>query len=85
MSYVGKANFGDAEKYITDFVTIANAPIGILIELAAVNNKFYIDYVQNFEGDEYFNSFTQELDAINIKYEIKEKTNINPAKIKRVI
>ena len=85
LSYVGKANFGDAEKYITDFVTIANAPIGILIELAAVNNKFYIDYVQNFEGDEYFNSFTQELDAINIKYEIKEKTNINPAKIKRVI
>ncbi len=85
LSYVGKANFGDAEKYITDFVTIANVRIGVLIELAAVNNKFYLDFVQNIEGDEYFNSFTQELNNINLKYEIKEKTEINPAKIKRVI
>ena len=85
LSYVGKANFGDAEKYITDFVTIANVRIGLLIELAAVNNKFYLDFIQNFEGDEYFNSFTKELDNINIKYEIKEKTTPNVAKIKLVI
>lgn len=85
LSYVGKANFGDAEKYITDFVTIANVRMGILIELAAVNNKFYLDYIQNFDGDEYFYSFTKELDNINIKYEIKEKTTPNVAKIKLVI
>ena len=85
MSYVGKANFGDAEKYITDFVTIANVRIGVLLELAAVNNKFYLDFIQNIEGEEYFNSFIQELNNINIKYEIKEKIEVNPAKIKRVI
>lgn len=85
LSYVGKANFGDAEKYITDFVTIANARIGILIELAAVNNKFYIDFIQNIEGEEYFNLFIQELNNMNINYELKEKTEVNPAKIKRVI
>lgn len=85
LSYVGKANFGDAEKYITDFVTIANVRIGVLVELAAVNNKFYLDFIQNIEGEEYFNSFIQELNNINIKYEIKEKAEVNPAKIKRVI
>ena len=85
LSYVGKANFGDAEKYITDFVTIANVRIGVLLELAAVNNKFYLDFIQNVEGEEYFNSFVQELNNININYEIKEKTEVNPAKIKRVI
>ncbi|MBR6289734.1 MAG: hypothetical protein IKR19_10400 [Acholeplasmatales bacterium] len=85
LSYVGKANFGDAEKYITDFVTIANVRIGVLLELAAVNNKFYLDFIQNIEGEEYFNSFIQELNNINIKYEIKEKIEVNPAKIKRVI
>ena len=85
LSYVGKANFGDAEKYITDFVTIANVRIGVLLELAAVNNKFYLDFIQNIEGEEYFNSFVQELNNININYEIKEKTEVNPAKIKRVI
>ena len=85
LSYVGKANFGDAEKYITDFVTIANIRIGVLLELAAVNNKFYLDFIQNIEGEEYFNSFIQELNNINIKYEIKEITEVNPAKIKGVI
>ena len=85
LSYVGKANFGEAEKYITDFVTIANVRIGVLLELAAVNNKFYLDFIQNIEGEEYFNSFIQELNNININYEIKEKTEVNPAKIKRVI
>ena len=85
LSYVGKANFGDAEKYITDFVTIANVRIGVLLELAAVNNKFYLDFIQNIEGEEYFKSFIQELNNININYEIKEKTEVNPAKIKRVI
>lgn len=85
LSYVGKANFGDAEKYITDFVTIANVRIGVLLELAAVNNKFYLDFIQNIEGEEYFRSFIQELNNININYEIKEKTEVNPAKIKRVI
>lgn len=85
LSYVGKANFGDAEKYITDFVTIANVRIGVLLELAAVNNKFYLDFIQNIEGDKYFNLFIQELNNININYEIKEKTEVNPAKIKRAI
>jgi len=85
LSYVGKANFGDAEKYITDFITIANVRIGVLLELAAVNNKFYLDFIQNIEGEEYFKSFIQELKNININYEIKEKTEVNPAKIKRVI
>ena len=85
LSYVGKANFGDAEKYITDFVTIANVRIGVLLELAAVNNKFYLDFIQNIEGEEYFNSFIQELNNININIEIKEKTEVNPAKIKKVI
>ena len=85
LSYVGKANFGDAEKYITDFVTIANVRIGVLLELAAVNNKFYLDFIQNIEGEEYFKSFIQELNNININYEVKEKTEVNPAKIKRVI
>ena len=44
ISYVGKANFGDIEKYITDFKTITISHTPLVIEISDVNVKFYLDY-----------------------------------------
>lgn len=40
ISYVGKANFGDAEKYITDFRTLAGSPIPVMIETRQLMANF---------------------------------------------
>lgn len=85
LSYVGKANFGDAEKYITDFKTIASSIIPLSIQLAAVNGQFFLEFIQNFEDERYFNAFKEELDSHKIKYEFKEKFMIELPKIKDVI
>ena len=72
VSYVGKANFGDSEKYITSFKTETDTPSPILIEVAAVNGKFYLDFIQNFKDERYFNAFKKELEKLNIKCEVRD-------------
>ena len=64
ISYVGKANFGESEKYITDFRTTTDNPSALLVEIAAVNGKFYLDFIQNFKDERYFNAFKKELEDL---------------------
>ena len=85
LSYVGKFKFADAEKYITDLKTIASSIIPLSIQLAAVNGQFFLEFIQNFEDERYFNAFKEELDNHKIKYEFKEKFMIELPKIKDVI
>ena len=72
ISYVGKANFGDIEQYITDFKTLTNSHTPLVIEISAVNGKFYLDFIQNFEDERYIKAFRSELESIKIKYELKD-------------
>ena len=85
VSYVGKANFGDMEKYITDFKTIISSVIPLGIEISAANGKFYLDYIQNFEDERYIKAFKEELDSLKIKYEVKDVNKLDLPKFKSVI
>ena len=85
ISYVGKANFGDSEKYITDFRTATDSPTSILVEIAAVNGKFYLDFIQNFKDERYLNAFKKELDELKIKYEVKDLIKLDLPRMKSII
>ena len=85
VSYVGKANFGDMEKYITDFKTIISSVIPLGIEISAVNGKFYLDFIQKFEDERYIKAFKEELDSLKIKYEVKDVNKLDLPKFKSVI
>ena len=61
MSYVGKANFGAAERYICDLCTEVWAPYAITIELSAAGGQFCISWMQRFSNDAYLNAFIAEL------------------------
>ena len=76
ISYVGKANFGDIEQYITDFKTITISHTPIMIEISAVNGRFYLDFIQNFEDERYIKAFKEELESLKIKYEVKDVCKI---------
>ena len=82
ISYVGKANFGDSEKYITDFKTETDTPSPILIEMAAVNGKFYLDFIQNFKDDRYFNDLKEELENLKLKCEVRDAIKLDLPKFK---
>lgn len=72
VSYVGKANFGEAEKYIKEFHLWAH-PLNesILLEVSAVNHKVTIEFIQNFSDPVYYEAFLKELDDNGISFEHK--------------
>ena len=70
ISYVGKARFGDAEKYIRDFRTWTRCPDkGIIVEISAVNGRFIMDIIQPFSDPVYVNGFLQQLKENGVAYE----------------
>ena len=73
VSYVGKANYKEAEKYIRDFRTWTGATGNYLcIEIAAVNGRFTLDFIQPFSSPLIVNAFLKELDDNGITYDLQD-------------
>ena len=73
VSYVGKANYKGAEKYIRDFRSLTTPSGGtLLIEIAAVNGKFTLDVIQPFSSPIYVEAFLKELEDNSITYDLQE-------------
>lgn len=78
VSYVGKANFDEEEKYIRDFHLWTNGKgDGILIEISAVSGKFIIDFMQPFSSTIYLNSFLKELEDNDITYDLQDVMDLD--------
>ena len=73
VSYVGKADYKDAEKYIRDFrLWTRSTGKAILIEISAVNGKFTLDFTQPFESPVYMDAFLRELEENDITYDLQD-------------
>ena len=82
VSYVGKASFGDAEKYIQEFhvmpsTALPSSATPLTLELSAVNGNFYVNFMQYFDEDLYFDAFVRELRENNINYDVLYLTHAN--------
>ena len=78
VSYVGKANFGEPEKNIRDFRSLTT-PLGdvLLIEIAAVNGFFSIDFIQPFSTPIFVNAFMNELSDYGVDAKLRDKTRLD--------
>lgn len=73
VSYVGKANYREAEKYIRDFrLWTRSSSDSILIEISAVNGRFTLDFTQPFSDPLFVNAFLRELDENGITYDLQD-------------
>ena len=73
VSYVGKANYREAEKYIRDFrLWTRSSGKSILIEISAVNGRFTLDFIQPFANPRYVNAFLRELEENGITYDLQD-------------
>lgn len=83
VSYVGKANFKEAEKYIRDFRSwtgaIGNYPC---IEIAAVNGRFTLDLIQPFSSPLLVNAFLSELEDNGITYDLQDVSALDVPNIR---
>ena len=73
VSYVGKANYREAEQYIRDFrLWTSSAADGLTIEISAVNGRFTLDFLQTFSSPVYVNAFLKELEENGIVYDLQD-------------
>ena len=72
VSYVGKANFAEAEKYIQEFHTWSYTTLPITIQMSAVNGKFTFDFIQKFHNPVFVNAFLKEMEEHGISCELQK-------------
>ena len=73
VSYVGKANFGEAERYVRDFrLWTSPTAKGLCIEISAVNGRFTFDFLQSFTSPVFVNAFLKELEDNGITYDLQD-------------
>ena len=70
VSYVGKANLGAAEQYVSEMYTEAYTPYALTIEMSAVGGTFCISLMQRFTDDTYLDAFLDEFRQIGMAYRI---------------
>ncbi len=73
VSYVGKADYKEAEQYIRDF-RLWTSPLGndLLVEISAVNGRFTLDFLQTFSNPIFVNAFLKELEENGIVYDLQD-------------
>ena len=67
VSYVGKARFGAAERYVTHFYTEVWTPYALTIEMSAAGGKFCISWMQRFSADAYLNALFDEMQQLGLE------------------
>lgn len=83
VSYVGKANYKEAEQYIRDFRQWTSAASnGLTIEISAVNGRFTLDFLQTFSSPVFVNAFIRELEENGIVYDLQDVNELKLANIK---
>lgn len=82
VSYVGKANYREAERYIRDFRTwTSSAADGLTVEISAVNGRFTLDFLQTFSSPIFVNAFLKELEENGIVYDLQDVNKLELANI----
>ena len=83
VSYVGKANYREAEQYIRDFrLWTSSAGNGLLVEISAVNGRFTLDFLQTFSNPIFVNAFLKELEENGIVYDLQDVNELELPNIK---
>ncbi len=83
VSYVGKANYREAEQYIRDFrAWTSSASNGLLVEVSAVNGRFTLDFIQYFSSPIVVNAFLKELEENGIVYDLQDVQELDLPNVK---
>ena len=67
VSYVGKARFGAAERYVTHFCTEVWTHYALTIEMSAVGGKFCISWMHRFSTDIYLDALFDEMRQLGLE------------------
>lgn len=80
VSYVGPANMGAVNQYVVE-TELENVDNGLMIEAMAINGSFYLDIMQQWQEDLYFDAFCEELASLDFDYEVLDCGELKITKI----
>ena len=70
VSYMGPARLGAVEQYVKEIRLLNEAgKNAIMIEIMSSNGYFFLDFVQQWQEELYFEAFCQQLTLQGIPYE----------------
>ncbi|MBQ6540053.1 MAG: hypothetical protein IJL71_03405 [Oscillospiraceae bacterium] len=86
VSYVGKANLGDAERFIQEYealpsTALPSTHVPLTVEMSAMNGYFFLNFIQYFRETDYLTMFIRQLRMNNIDYDV---LNVTEARYPRV-
>lgn len=71
VSYMGPAKIGAAEQYVKEIRLLNEVgENAIMVEIMCANGYFYLDFVQQWQEEMYFDAFCQQLSLQEISYEL---------------
>lgn len=71
-SYTGKADMGDAEKYMESMHAYSSGTKGISLQMMSVADTFSVDFLQNFPDKTYVAAFLSEAERLGLKADCSE-------------
>ena len=79
VSYVGKANLGDLERYIQEYEALPSTALPSLhvpltVEMSALHGSFFLNFIQYFRETDYFSAFIGQLRQNGIDYDVLNVT-----------
>lgn len=66
-SYTGKADMGDAEKYMESMHAYSSGTKGISLQMMSVADTFSVDFLQNFPSRTYVDAFLRQAAALGLE------------------
>ena len=81
VSYVGKARFGAAERYVTNFCTEVWTHYALTIEMSAVGGKFCISWMHRFSTDVYLDALFDEMRQLGLEATILWRRPLSTATV----
>lgn len=73
LSYTGRLDLTDCEKYIEAMHLYSGGNNGLLLNMMSVGNTTTVDIIQSFEEEDYVKAFRELLEQENIVYEIADR------------
>lgn len=71
VSYMGPARLGSVEQYVKEIRALSGVDENaILVEIMSANGYFYLDFVQQWQEEIYFDAFCRQLSLQGIPYEL---------------
>lgn len=71
VSYMGPARLGALEQYVKEIRALCSAgENAIIVEIMSANGYFYLDFVQQWKEEIYFDAFLRQLTLQGIPYEL---------------